>query len=297
VKPIPYDILEAMVQCFGKCFHYKDPMEAFLVSAGIPKVVATKHKHEAKYVWARKMLTELAESEDGAVKQRRVLTALCNLRDLPEKEVKDRSAGLDALRELKRLALSKHLIAKKARAAGKAARELHEQRAKQVAERGKKVEALRDRFNAAVTSSDRQKSGYALEDILKELFALFEIEYRKSYRTDTQQIDGAFRFNGFDYLVEAKWRKGQPTEADIMSFRGKVEGKLESTRGVFVSVPGFRPEVASKFDGRSNLVLLDGEHLVMVLEGRLSLPDLLEKVISRAAHEGVAHTPARTLGV
>lgn len=81
-----------------------------------------------------------------------------------------------------------------------------------------------------------------------------------------------------------------------MAFRGKVEGKLESTRGIFVSVPGFRPEVASKFNGRSNLVLLDGEHLVMVLEGRLSLPDLLEKVISRAAHEGVAHTPARTLG-
>jgi len=297
VQPVPYDILEAMVQCFGKCFHYKDPMEAFLVSAGMPKALAAKHKHEAKYVWARNLLTELAESEDGAVKQRRILTALCNLRDLPEKEVKDRNAGLDALRGLKRLALSKHLVAKKERDAGKAARELHEQRARQAAERSKKVEALRDRFNGAVTSSDRQKAGYALEDILKELFAVFEIEYRKSYKTDTQQIDGAFRFSGFDYLVEAKWRKEQPTEADIMGFRGKVEGKLESTRGIFVSVPGFRPEVARKFNGRSNLVLLDGEHLVMVLEGRLSLPDLLEKVIARAAHEGVAHTPARTLGV
>lgn len=113
MQPVPYDVLEAMVQCFGKCFHYKDPMEAFLVSAGIPKALARKHKHEAKYVWARNLLTELSESEDGAVNQRRILTALCNLRDLPEKEVKGRNAGLDALRALKQLALSKHLVAKK----------------------------------------------------------------------------------------------------------------------------------------------------------------------------------------
>ena len=101
MQPVPYKILEAMVQCFGRCFHYKDPMEAFLVSAGVPKALAVKHKSEAKYPWARHLLSELAESEEGAVTQRRVLTVLCNLRDLPEKEVKDRDAGLDALRALR----------------------------------------------------------------------------------------------------------------------------------------------------------------------------------------------------
>ena len=43
-----------------------------------------------KFVWARKLLTELGDSEDGRLLQRKILTALCQLRNLPDKEVSDR---------------------------------------------------------------------------------------------------------------------------------------------------------------------------------------------------------------
>ena len=133
-----------------------------------------------------------------------------------------------------------------------------------------------------------------MEDILANLFALFEIEYRRSFRTpgNTQQLDGSFSFGGFDYLVEAKWRKEWPTEQELGGFKHKVDGKLESTRGLFVSVVGFRPEVVNAFNGRgANVILMDGADLAHILEGRVDLRDALRRKIEKAAQEGVVFTP------
>ena len=141
-------------------------------------------------------------------------------------------------------------------------------------------------------SPERQEAGYTLEDLLKDLFSLFEIDYRKSYRIPTQQIDGHFNFQGFDYLVEAKWRQDQPTEQELGGFKHKVDGKLESTRGLFVSIPGFRAEVISQFNSSGgNLILLDGSDLNFILEGRLDLRDGLKQKIETAAQRGIVFTP------
>jgi hypothetical protein len=158
------------------------------------------------------------------------------------------------------------------------------------------LERLRSAFNKAVISGNRQEAGYSLEDLIKELFALFEIEYRKSYRIDTQQIDGHFRFENFDYLVEAKWRQDMPTEQEIGGFKQKVDTKIESTRGLFISVPGFRPEVVQQFNSHGgNIILIDGSHIIQILEGRHDLRDVLRTIISKAAQEGLAYTPVSSL--
>src|SRR5438552_15384586 len=106
------------------------------------------------------------------------------------------------------------------------------------------MDELRRTFNGwAGTQDDPQSRGYGLEDLLAELFELHEISYRRPYRTATEQIDGHFPFKGFDYLVEARWRAGRANEADLGAFKRKVDKKITSTRGLFVSVPGYRPEV------------------------------------------------------
>jgi hypothetical protein len=110
MEPLSSDLVEAMVQCFGKCFHFKDGMRSFLAAAGVPAVEIQKHAGEPKFVWARRLLTDLAATEDGRVLQRRILTNLCKLRDLPDKEVADRDAGLDRLRDLKKLAREHQLV-------------------------------------------------------------------------------------------------------------------------------------------------------------------------------------------
>jgi hypothetical protein len=291
MEPMPYDILEAMVQSFGKCFHFKDGMAAFLATATVPQSLIDKDRSEPKYVWARRALTELGQTEQGCLIQRKVLTALCNLRNVPDAEVPDKSAGLDALRALKQLAVEKQLVIQKKKEREEDRDNRSQEQARVLKARKEKLESLRGIFNTAIITPDRQAAGYTLEDLLAELFALFEIEFRKSYRTTTQQIDGHFNFAGFDYLVEAKWRKDRPTEQEIGGFKQKVDSKLESTRGLFVSVQGFRSEVITQFSGHgANIILMDGSHLVQILEGRIHLRDGLQEMISKAAQEGIAYT-------
>lgn len=292
MSQLPYEILEAMIQCFGRAFHFKDRMAAFLANCEVPKHLIDKYRQEHKFVWARKLLTELGESEQNQIFQRKILTALCRLRNLPDSKVEDQAAGLQALRELKELALSHDLIAREEIEKNFSRKNLAEEQSNLVRLRAAKLEGLYKSFSTAVISPDRQSAGYTLEDLLKDLFCLFEIEYRKSYRIPTQQIDGHFNFQGFDYLVEAKWRQDQPTEQELGGFKHKVDGKLESTRGLFVSIPGFRAEVISQFNGSGgNLILMDGSDMSFILEGRIHLHDALKKKIETAAQRGVVFMP------
>lgn len=293
MDPVPYDIMEAMVQCFGKAFHYRDGVATFFLSQGVPRTLVDKYRNEPKFVWARRLLTELSQTASGCLLQRKVLTALCQLRRIPDSKVPDRDAAADALRQLKTLAVQHDLVAKKAAqaVADKAAQAKSYQQV--VQDRAAKLEKLKQAFFDAVTNPNRQAAGYSLQDMLQELFNLFEIEYRKSYRNpnNTQEIDGHFCFRSFDYLVEAKWRKDQPTEAEIGAFKHKVDGKLQGTRGLFVSIPGFRKEVVEKFDERgSSIILMDGADLTHLLEGRVDLRDGLRTKIEAAAQRGVVLT-------
>lgn len=291
--PVPYDVLEAMVQCFGKAFHYKDGVATFFLTAGVPRPLVDKHRNEPKYVWARRLLTELGQSDDGRMQQGKVLTALCRLRNLPDKDVPDRDAGLDVLRGLKQLAQQHDLVVKEDEAKQEDRVSTAQEREQLVDNRTKKLESLRQVFNESAGSPDRQRAGYTLQDVLQELFGLFEIEYRKSFRnpTNTQEIDGHFYFLSFDYLVEAKWRKDQPTEAEIAAFKHKVGGKVTGTRSLFVSIPGFRREVVEQFDERgSSIILMDGMDLIHVLEGRVDLRNGLRKKIEAAAQKGLVLT-------
>jgi hypothetical protein len=287
---VPYEIMEAMVQCFGKAFHYKDGVATFFLTQGVPRPLVDKYRNEPKFVWARRLLTELSQTEDGRLLQRKVLTALCQLRNVPDSQVSDRDAAADALRQLKNLAVRHDLVVKEEAhaVADKAAQAKERQQV--VQDRAAKLEKLKQSFFAAFKNPDRQAAGYSLQDMLQELFSVFEIEYRKSFRNpkNTQEIDGHFCFQSFDYLVEAKWRKDQPTEAEIGAFKHKVDGKLQGTRGLFVSVPGFRKEVVDKFDERgSSIILMDGADLTYLLEGRVDLRDGLRAKIEAAAQRGV----------
>ena len=124
--------------------------------------------------------------------------------------------------------------------------------------------------------------------------SLFGIDYRKPYKTSTEQIDGHVSFDSFDYLVEARWRKDQPGVQEIGGFKAKVDSKLESTRGIFLAVQGIRPEVIGQFQGRGcNIIFWDGADLIEVLEGRIDLRDAMKFKIEKAAQEGRTFVPLR----
>jgi hypothetical protein len=295
VPQLPFALREAVVAVSGKCFWLKDPFKAFYLSCGVDEQLYDRYADESKYKIARHVLAELdKQGEEGYFIQRKLITALCNLRNVPDDSVPDRAAGLSALRQLKELALEHGVVARKQQADKSTRAEAAERRTAAMEARRQKVNELRELFyRLAASSDDPQNRGYGLEDLLAELFALHEIQYRPPYKTETEQIDGSFSFKGFDYLVEARWRAQPPKEADLAAFKMKVDKKLTSTRGVFFSIMGYRVEVLNEFTRgiTSNIVLFDGHDLSLILEGHVSLIDALDLKIQKAAQEGILHFP------
>ena len=289
---LPFEIQNQIIQCIGLCFHYKDNVEAFLVSCGIDRRFVEKHKDQAKFVWARNLLNELDEKENGFELQKKILTELCKLRNLPDRDAPNPDAGLEALRKLKELAIENKFEIEEKKKNTEQRKIIASEKQKIIQERAESLAELSKLFYSSITNSNRQQAGYSLEDILERLFPIFDLDYRKSYKTGTQQIDGHFKFEGFDYLVEAKWCDDQPNENEIGGFERKVNTKLESTRGIFISINGVRDEVIKQFNGKgSNILFFSGEDLVHVLEGRIDLKEALRKKIDKAAQEGQVYMP------
>jgi len=131
-----------------------------------------------------------------------------------------------------------------------------------------------------------QPRGYALEKFLNGLFALFDIDAKAPFKITGEQIDGAFTFEG-EFLVEAKWQDAPTPTSDLDSFAGKVGRKLDNTLGLFLSMNGFQPSaIELHSQGRPVMILMDGSDLNAVIDGRISLPNLLRRKRQHAARTG-----------
>lgn len=294
---LPFEVKEAIIRTCGKVFWFKDPFRSFLLSAGVPTKLYTYYAREPKCTIIRRILDELETlGDDGFLIQRRILTELCKLRGIPDATVQDRNAALEELRSLKELASRQELITEEEKSTVYQ-REQEAARRKNVIEaRQQKMDMLRANFASMVSGKDDpQKRGYELEDLLAELFEVDDIDFRRPYRTPTEQIDGSFEYKGFNYLLEARWRVSPPSEADLGAFKIKVDKKLESTRGIFVSIIPFRPEVVSEFTRgvSSNIILFDGSDLALIFEGRISLVEALDLKVKKAAQEGIIYFSLR----
>ncbi len=150
----------------------------------------------------------------------------------------------------------------------------------------KKLEELKSLFYTIV-AQDPQERGYSLEKLLNELFALFDIDAKASFRITGEQIDGAFTFEATEYLFEAKWRNIKTSTADLDTFSGKIKRKLENTLGLFLSINGFEGTAIDLHSQNGAVMLLmDGADLSAVLENRIPLPDLLVRKRQHASRTG-----------
>ncbi len=150
-----------------------------------------------------------------------------------------------------------------------------------------KTDELKNNFIQLTISNNPQERGYLLEVLLKELFDLFDLDPRASFKIEGEQIDGAFTFDGNDYLFEAKWQS-EPVRANALdSLASKVQRKLDNTLGLFLSINGFSPEgVTAHSSGRRVLLLMDGSDIMAVLEDRIDLQELLKRKRRHASQTG-----------
>jgi len=84
--------------------------------AGIPENLYLQYEHEPKFKISRQLLAQLEnQGDEGFLLQQRLVTELCRLRDLPDREVPDRDGGLEALRRLKAVARDNDLAVEEER--------------------------------------------------------------------------------------------------------------------------------------------------------------------------------------
>ena len=162
-------------------------------------------------------------------------------------------------------------------------------RASEKSKRQQVLEEIKVTFYGLARATDRNKAGLQFEKMLARLFDHFNLKPRTSYCPAGEQIDGSFELDSEIYLLEAKWEAAALSEQPLLVFRGKIEGKSSSTRGVFIAANGVTPgalEAITK-GKQPNFFLVDGYDLMLVLEGHVALDFMLREKQRRLAEEGI----------
>ena len=167
-----------------------------------------------------------------------------------------------------------------------------EEQSVQEQQRSHVLAQLKEAFLCLALESDRAKAGLALEQLLNRLFEIFDLRPRQPFRVVGEQIDGSFELDSQIYLLESKWEKNLP-EADLLVFRGKIEGKSTFTRGVFfalndISVPARDAITRGK---APSFFVMNGHDLIMILSEAISLTEFLRKRVRLLAEAGRVYVP------
>ncbi len=145
------------------------------------------------------------------------------------------------------------------------------------------------------TSAWFQSRGYQFERVLWALLTADNLDPRTGYKTSGEQIDGSFFLDGSVFLLEAKWHTDEAPASTLYQFKGKVDGKLIGTLGVFISMSGYsRDAVDALTLGKSlNLILFDKQDIDTAIEGDLGFKKILRDKLRKAAEEGIVYYPTK----
>lgn len=132
-----------------------------------------------------------------------------------------------------------------------------------------------------------QKRGYLFEEFLRKLFLNEGIEVTESFKIVGEQIDGAIKYDGEHYIIEAKWHDKWSASDDLYQFAAKVEGKMYG-RGIFISINGFSPDsVQALTTGKAlKTILVDGGDLVLIIENMYTVKEMPNSKIKAAQTMG-----------
>jgi len=278
------NILTALQDAIINVFWRKKDMRALFERSGVPQqLISGQDWEQYKYHILHPVLETLNRQRDGLGPLRALLKETLDYKDgdhlLWLQDGQKRKREAERCLEHLRLLVKDHDAAKRSKEEEQRAR----QKAAEESARGKgfqkKLADLKQRFFYHLQNRDRQDRGYRLEQILYDLFLLFELNPKSAFRRKGEQIDGAFSLDGDHYLLEAKWQERKVNLTDLRDLDGAVDTSLDNTLGLFISINGFG-EVA--LDGylqgsRPRIICMDGADITYVLEGRIDFCDLLRR--------------------
>ncbi len=292
-KKISVAAIQSLKEALSLVYWYKSELRSFLSqSLSDPAVLSRLNWNDYKRNIVATLVDHLSANEE--IYQRdliRLISEVCQVTDfshlLKLEDGKTKAAEAErAVKALREQWKGHRDIVEENRKAEER-RKLAHDRLMEVNAVQNELEKLKEKYFDLVSSSNPQKRGYSLEKIIKGLFDLFELDPRASFRITGEQIDGAFTFEGTDYLLEAKWQQKPVIAKDLDGLAGKLSRKLENTLGLFLSINGFSEDaVKAHSSGRRLIILMDGSDLMAVLEGRIDLVQLLLRKRRKAAETG-----------
>lgn len=283
----------ALKEALCSIYWYKSDLRSFLSNClGSERLITTLNWENYKRQVVSDLVDNLTREQD---KHLGSLTKLCyevtsinsfkHLEQLEGGSQKARRAR-ESVDQLKQL-VEPHKDKAKEEEQAERRREEREEKLKTNSAVRAKLKDLNSRFMSIATGANPQTRGFDLERLMYDLFELFDLDPKASFKNTGEQVDGAFSLEGTDYLFEAKWQAELVAAQDLDSFASKVRRKLDNTLGVFLSMNGFSPDgIAAHSTGRPSIMLMDGADLMAVLEERIDFVTLLLRKKRHAAQTG-----------
>ncbi|MCX5060371.1 restriction endonuclease [Streptomyces sp. NBC_00452] len=136
-----------------------------------------------------------------------------------------------------------------------------------------------------------QSRGRKFEEWLNRLLDKEGMAPRTSFRPAGEEVDGSFLHEGRFYLLEAKWWMGKVPASAVYQFKGKVDGKLVGTIGVFISMSEYGPDAvdALRVGKELNIILFDRDDVFAAATDGFS--EVLRHKLRLAAELGEVFVP------
>lgn len=292
-KAINPAALVALKDALASLYWYKNDLKSYLsASVSNPALLSRLNWDDYKRNIVGQLVDHMAQHADHFQNDLlRLIAEVSAIEDFSHLERLDQGAqkaraARRAVMALRKLAAGHTAAFREQEQAEERRRKAHEERLRTSAVRDQLGQLNHD-YLALLSASNQQERGYRLEKFLHDLFNLFDLDPRASFKIAGEQIDGAFSFEGTDYLFEAKWQQALVAAADLDILAAKLSRKLENTLGLFLSVNGFSEDgVTAHSSGRRLMILMDGSDLMAVLEGRIDLVQLLLRKRRHAAQTG-----------
>ena len=145
-------------------------------------------------------------------------------------------------------------------------------------------------FDDLAKSDDPHRRGYLLQDLLARTFDLHQIPLVKPFirNEGAEQIDGAFKMEGWHYLVECRWRQKLADMRELDGLKGQVDRSGKQAMGLFLSINGWSEHVPKvmKQNPEKSIILMDGYDVRAVLAGQADLRDFLLAKVAKLTLDG-----------
>lgn len=284
--------VQALQQALTHIYWYKQDLKRFLVaSLGGTSLVNFVNWDNPKRQIISDLISILCSNQDKYLGELRFLMkSVSEFRDFSHLEVLEdgKRKALEARQSVRKLhdlvATHDNVVAEQSEAIKRRQEEASKRNNVKTQLEG--LEEIKQRYIGLIMEKNVNKRGFEIEKVMYDLFRLFDLDPKASFRIIGEQIDGAFSLEGIDYLFEAKWA-GLVAAKDMDVFASKVQRKLDNTLGLMLSVDGFQAEgVEAHSKQRPVLLLMTGADLMAVFEGRVGFVDILIRKRRHASQTG-----------